>query len=65
MKLLSKAKFSFLSPIPPACYQMTLLVGLLESSGGRIRSFPLSTSSLHHGSPWSYVTSGMNNRPVG
>jgi hypothetical protein len=29
-----KAKFSFLLPIPPACYQMTLLVGLPESSRG-------------------------------
>jgi hypothetical protein len=30
---------SFSSPIPPPCHQMTLLVGLPESSGGRIRNF--------------------------
>jgi hypothetical protein len=52
MKVFCKAKFSFLSPIPPAFYLMTLPVGLPESSGGRIRSFPLSTSSFHHGSPY-------------
>jgi hypothetical protein len=43
---------------------MSLLVGLLESSGGLIRSFPPSIS-FHHGSPFSCITSGMNNRPVG
>jgi hypothetical protein len=35
---------SFPSPVLPACYLITLLVGLPESSGGRMRSFPLSTS---------------------
>jgi hypothetical protein len=35
-----------------------------ESSGGRISS-PLSTSSLRYGFPYSYITWGMNNRPVG
>jgi hypothetical protein len=45
-------------------YQMTLLVGLPESSGGRVRSFPLSTS-FHHSFPWSYTTWGKNKRPVG
>jgi hypothetical protein len=38
----AKAKFSCISPVPPACYQMT---------AGRVMSFPLSTSSFHHGSP--------------
>jgi hypothetical protein len=42
----------FPSHIPPACYRMTLLVGMPDSSGGRI-SFPLSIS-FHHGSPFSY-----------
>jgi hypothetical protein len=37
---------------------------LPESSGGRVRSFPLSIS-FHHGSSCSYITSGMNNTPVG
>jgi hypothetical protein len=64
-EILHKAKFSFLSPTPPACYQMSLLVQLQESSGGWVRSFPLLTSSFHHGSPCSYITRGMNNRPVG
>jgi hypothetical protein len=44
---------SFPSPVSPACYQMTLLVGLPENSGGQIRSFPLSTL-FHHGSPCSH-----------
>jgi hypothetical protein len=39
-KIFFKATFSFLSPIPPARYQMTLRLGLPESSVGRIRSFP-------------------------
>jgi hypothetical protein len=30
-------------PVPSICFQMTLLVGLPESSGGRIRCLPLST----------------------
>jgi hypothetical protein len=49
---LRKAKFSFLSVIPPPCYQMTLLVVLPETSGGWI-SLPLSTS-FHYVSPCSY-----------
>jgi hypothetical protein len=53
------AEFSFLSPIPPACYLMTLLVGLPERSGGQVSS-PLSVS-FHHGSPNSYVIWRMNN----
>jgi hypothetical protein len=48
---------SFPSPVPSACYQITLPVGLPESSGGRITSFPLSIS-FQHGSPWSYITWG-------
>jgi hypothetical protein len=39
-----------LSPIPPVFYQMILLVGLPESSAGRIRGFPLLTSTFLHGS---------------
>jgi hypothetical protein len=54
---------SFPLPIPPACYQVTLLVGLPESSDGQISSFPLSTS-FRHVSPCTYMTWGMNNRPV-
>jgi hypothetical protein len=46
-------------------YQMTLLLGLPESSVGWIRRFPLSTSSFHHGSSCTYVTREMNNSPVG
>jgi hypothetical protein len=41
-----------------------LPVGLSENSGGKIRSSPLLTS-FHHGSPCSYITWGMNNRPIG
>jgi hypothetical protein len=54
-KILCKAKFI----IPSACCHMTVLVGLSVSSGGRIESFPLSTS-FHHGSPCSYITLGMD-----
>jgi hypothetical protein len=48
-----KVKFSVLSPIPPICYQMSLLVGMLGSSGGRVRSLHhYSTMVLHvHASP--------------
>jgi hypothetical protein len=53
-----------ISSIPPACYHITLLVGMPESSGGRIIS-PLSTSSLRYGSPCSHITWWMNNWPIG
>jgi hypothetical protein len=43
---------------------MTLLVGLPESSAGRIRSFSLSTP-IDHGFSCSYIIWGMNNRPLG
>jgi hypothetical protein len=33
-KYLARQNSSFPSPISPGCYQMTLLVGLPESSGG-------------------------------
>jgi hypothetical protein len=55
---------SFLSHVPPACYQTTLLVELAGSSDTRIRSFPPSTS-FHHGYPCSYITMGVNSSPVG
>jgi hypothetical protein len=42
----------------------TLLVGLPESSGGRIRSFPVSIS-FHQGSPCFCITWGMYNKPDG
>jgi hypothetical protein len=64
-KMFCKAKFSFLSLISAACYQMTLLVGLPESYGRRIRSPPLSTSSFHRGPAHSHITRGMNYWPVG
>jgi hypothetical protein len=51
-----KANYSFLSPISPACYKITVLIGLPETSGGRVRSFLLSTSAFQHGSPCSYIT---------
>jgi hypothetical protein len=54
-KYFAKPNSAFTLPIPPACYQVTLLVGLLESSGVQIRSFSMLTS-LHHGSPFSYIT---------
>jgi hypothetical protein len=42
------------------------LVGLLESSGGQMRTFPLSTLLLfHRGSPSSCIVWRMNNRPIG
>jgi hypothetical protein len=59
-KYFARPNLSFPSPVPPACYQITLLVGLSEFWW----SFPLSTS-FHHGSPCSYITWGVNNRPVG
>jgi hypothetical protein len=43
---------------------MSLLLGLPESSSGRIRTFPLYIS-FHHGSPCSCITWGINNRSVG
>jgi hypothetical protein len=46
-------------------YQMTLLLGLPESSVGWIKRFPLSTSSFYHGSSCTYVTREMDNSPVG
>jgi hypothetical protein len=54
-KILRKAKF-----IIPFSRSSCLLpdnsaVGLAQSSGGQIRSFPLSLS-FHHGSPCSYIT---------
>jgi hypothetical protein len=64
-KILHEASLSFLSSIPFACYHMTLLVGLPESSGGRVRRFPLSTLSFQHGPQCSCITWGMNNRPLG
>jgi hypothetical protein len=62
-KVLRTAKFSFRSPIPPVCYQMTL-VGFPEGSGGRVRNILLSTS-FRHGSPCSYISWWMNTRPIG
>jgi len=38
------------------------LIGLPESSGGRVRSYPQPALSS---SPCSHITRGMNNRPVG
>jgi hypothetical protein len=37
---------SFPSPVTPACYYMTPLVGLPESSGGRIRIFSCRYNSM-------------------
>jgi hypothetical protein len=42
---------------------MNLLVGLSESSGGKIRSL-IQPILFHHGPPFSYITRGMNNKPV-
>jgi hypothetical protein len=63
-KLFWKLNSSF--PMPSFSWFATrwVLVGFPESSGGRIRSFSLSTSSFHYGSPRSYITWGMNNKPV-
>jgi hypothetical protein len=63
-KILHKAKFiiSFIEFLL-LYYQMTLLVGLPESSGAQIRNPPL-LISFHHGSPCSYITLGMNSRPI-
>jgi hypothetical protein len=45
---------------------MSLLVGLPESSGGRVRSYPSwHHHHHHHGCPSSRIAWGMNNRPVG
>jgi hypothetical protein len=52
-----KIKFSFPWLLPPACYRKTLLVGLRESSGRWVRSFPLSTW-LCHGFPCSLSPGG-------
>jgi hypothetical protein len=54
---------NFLRKFLLLCWQMTMLVGLPESSGWRIRSFRLSIS-FHHGSRCSYITCEMN-KPVG
>jgi hypothetical protein len=47
----------------PVLLLMTLLAPVPESSWERIRSFP-PLISLHHGSSYSYITWGMNNRPI-
>jgi hypothetical protein len=54
-KYYASQDLSFPSPVPPACYQITLLVGMPGSSVGLIRSFTLSTS-FHHASPCSHIT---------
>jgi hypothetical protein len=51
---------NFLRQFPLICYYITPLVALPESSGGRIRTFPLAIS-LHH---CSYTTWGMNIVPL-
>jgi hypothetical protein len=56
-KILTPSSHSFYLP------QMSLMAGLPESSGGRVRSYPQLASS-----PWppcSHMTRAMNNRPVG
>jgi hypothetical protein len=62
-KYISGPNQEFPSPLPPARYQITLLIRFSESSGGRIRYFPL--LPYHHGSPCSFITWEMNNRPLG
>jgi hypothetical protein len=64
-RILRKAISSFPSHILPTCSHMTLVVGLPESSSGRIRSFFQSESSFQQGSPSSFITLGINNRLVG
>jgi hypothetical protein len=56
-KYFASLNSSFPLLVPPACYQVTVLVGLPESYGGRIRSFSLSTS-FHRSLSWSYITIG-------
>jgi hypothetical protein len=49
-KYFARPNSYFPCPAYPACYEMTLLVGLPESSGGRIRCFPYQyhfTMALH------------------
>jgi hypothetical protein len=55
-----KTNFSFLSPIPPACYKMSLLVGLPES-WTNCNFSPVDIAIP----PWFSMRLGMNNRPVG
>jgi hypothetical protein len=43
---------------------MTVVLEFPESPGGGIRSFSLSIS-FHRGSPYAFITWGMNNTPVG
>jgi hypothetical protein len=66
-KDISKAKpiISF-AKILLICYYIVLLGGLAESSGGRIRNFPLSVS-FHHGSACLYtrITRRTNSRSAG
>jgi hypothetical protein len=60
----SKSKFiTSFAKFLQTCYCLTLLVELPENSGGRIR-FPL-LISYYQGSPFSCITWGMKNRPVG
>jgi hypothetical protein len=54
-KYFARPNPSFPSTVPPVCYQMTLLIGLPEISGARIRNFPL-TTTFHRGSPSSCIT---------
>jgi hypothetical protein len=37
---------------------------IAQISGGGIRSFSVPALLSHNGFPWSYITWGMNNRPV-
>jgi hypothetical protein len=63
-EMLHEAKF-IISFATSSCFATRqLLVGFSVSSDGQIRGFPLSIS-FHYGSPCSYITWGMNNRPVG
>jgi hypothetical protein len=51
--------------IPCTHPQMSLLVGLPESSSGWVRSFPQQHHHHHHGCLRSYVTWSTNSRPIG
>jgi hypothetical protein len=62
-QILHEAKFIIYFQSFPGFATRCSLFGLPESSGGRVRSFTLSVS-LHSASSCSYITWGINNRPV-
>jgi apolipoprotein N-acyltransferase len=61
--LRKEKKINFLFQFLLLCYYPALLVRFARELWWTSQEFPPSMS-FYHGFPWSYVTWGMNNRPV-